>query len=48
MTRDVTNVVSQLPVVIEALTGIDILGTLKNLKGVRTTDGQDAERREEE
>ena len=48
LTRDVTNVVSQLPVVIEALTGIDILGTLKNLKGVRTTDGQDAERREEE
>ena len=48
LTRDVTNVVSQLPSVIEALTGIDILGTLKNLKGVKTTDELDAEEREKE
>ncbi len=48
LTRDVTNIVAQLPSVIEALTGIDILGTLKNLKGVKTTDELDAEEREEE
>lgn len=48
LTRDVTNVVAQLPAVIEALTGIDILGTLKNLKGVKTTDELDAEERKEE
>ena len=48
LTRDVTNVVAQLPSVIEALTGIDILGTLKNLKGIRTTDGQDADGRQDE
>jgi len=48
LTRDVTNIVAQLPSVIEALTGIDILGSLKNLRGVRTTDGQDAEERGEE
>ena len=47
LTRDVTNVVSQLPAVIEALTGIDILGTLKNLKGVKTTEELDAEERQE-
>lgn len=41
MTQDITNVVAQIPAVIEALTGLDILGTLKNLPGVNTTDGQD-------
>jgi len=45
ITRDVTNIIAQLPEVIEALTGVDILGTLKNLPGVKTTDGQDAEER---
>ena len=39
LTGDVTKVVAQLPDVIESLTGIDILGTLKNLQQVVTTDG---------
>jgi len=39
LTRDVTNIVAQLPEVIEALTGVDILGTLKNLPGIKTLDG---------
>ena len=34
ITRDVTNIVAQLPTLIESLTGIDILATLKNLPGV--------------
>jgi len=45
LTRDVTNIVAQLPAVIEALTGIDILGSLKNLKAIKTTDELDAEKR---
>ena len=40
LTSDITNIISQLPAVVEALTGIDVLGTLKNLPGVRTTDEQ--------
>ena len=40
LTNDVTKVVSQLPDLVESLTGIDILGTLKNLPRVATTDGQ--------
>ena len=39
LTGDVTRVVAQLPEVIESLTGIDILGTLKNLEQIVTTDG---------
>ena len=39
LTNDVTKVVSQLPDLVESLTGIDILGTLKNLPRVATTDG---------
>ena len=39
LTGDVTNVVSQLPDLVESLTGIDILGTLKNLPHIATTDG---------
>ena len=38
LTNDVTKVVSQLPDLVESLTGIDILGTLKNLPRVATTD----------
>ena len=41
ITKDVTNVIAQLPAVVEALTGIDVLGTLKGLPGVRNT-GSDA------
>ncbi len=43
LTGDVTKVVSQLPDIVESLTGIDILGTLKNLPGVMTTDGASRE-----
>ncbi len=39
LTGDVTNVVSQLPDLVESLTGIDILGTLKSLPRVQTTNG---------
>ena len=38
LTNDVTRVVSQLPDLVESLTGIDILGTLKNLPRVATSD----------
>jgi len=44
ITRDVTNIIAQLPAVVEALTGIDVLGTLKNLPGVRTTEGSLSEK----
>ena len=40
LTGDITKVVAQVPEVIEALTGIDILGTLKNLSGVVSTDSR--------
>ncbi len=39
VTRDVTNTIAQLPALVESLTGIDLLGTLKSLPGVVTTDG---------
>lgn len=44
VTHDVTEIISQLPAVVEALTGIDILGTVKNLPGVKVKE----ERREQE
>lgn len=43
LTGDVTKIVSQLPDIVESLTGIDILGTLKNLPGVIATDGASRE-----
>lgn len=43
LTRDVTNIVAQLPAVVEALTGIDILATLKNLPGARLVGEQGRE-----
>ena len=42
VTRDVANTVAQLPELVEALTGIDLLGTLKHLPGVVTSDGAGA------
>ena len=48
LTRDVTNIIAQIPEVIEALTGIDVLGSLKNLKAVKTTEELEAEKREQE
>lgn len=43
VTGDVTNIIAQIPAVIESLTGIDILGTLKELPGVKTSDQGSAE-----
>ena len=37
VTRDVTNVIAQLPALVESLTGVDVLGTLKNLPGIVAT-----------
>ncbi len=34
VTRDVTKTIAQIPALVESLTGIDLLGTLKNLPGV--------------
>ena len=42
VTRDVANTVAQLPELVESLTGIDLLGTLKQLPGVVTSDGAGA------
>ncbi len=44
LTHDVTNIIAQLPAVVESLTGIDLLGTLKNLPGIQTFEGQPSER----
>jgi flotillin len=38
ITRDVTSIISQVPEVIEALTGIDVIGSIKNLRGVMESD----------
>ena len=38
ITRDVVNTIAQVPVIVEALTGIDIVASLKNLPGVKTVD----------
>ncbi len=43
VTQDVTNIVAQVPTTIEALTGIDLMETLKNLPGV----GQESSSAEE-
>jgi flotillin len=39
LTGDVTRIIAQLPEVVESLTGIDIIGSVKNLRGVVNTDG---------
>jgi flotillin len=41
VTNEVTNIVAQLPEVVKALTGIDILATIQNLPGVVTEDEAD-------
>ena len=41
ITNEVTNVIAQIPEVVEALSGIDILGTIRNLQGVVTRDDAD-------
>jgi flotillin len=41
LTRDVASIMAELPSVVEALTGIDILSTLKNLTAFKTENGSD-------
>ncbi len=41
VTRDVTNTIAQLPDLVEALTGIDIISTIQNLPGMISTHGAD-------
>jgi len=43
VTRDVTNTIAQLPALVESLTGIDLLGSLKSLPGVVTTEASGPE-----
>ena len=43
LTNDVTNIIAQLPAVVESLTGVDLLGTLRNLPGVKTFEGPSSE-----
>lgn len=38
LTSDITRIVSQMPEVLESLTGVDVVETLKGLRAVRTTD----------
>ena len=38
VTRDVTNTIAQLPALVESLTGVDLLATLKNLPGVVSSE----------
>ncbi len=38
VTNDVTNIIAQIPAVVESLTGVDLLGTLKSLPGVKTSE----------
>ncbi len=37
VTQDITRIVAEVPATVEALTGIDLVETLRNLPGVRTT-----------
>lgn len=41
LTRNITSIMAELPSVVEALTGIDILSTLKNLSEFNLKDGSD-------
>ncbi|HBY99263.1 MAG TPA: hypothetical protein DEP84_35885, partial [Chloroflexi bacterium] len=42
ITEDVTAIIAQMPAAVEALTGIDILGTIQNLPAIRTSTPQPA------
>jgi flotillin len=41
ITRDVTNIVAQLPETMEALTGVNLVDALKNLPGIGETESKD-------
>ena len=38
-----TNIIAQLPEVIESLTGIDVIGSIRNLPGLRASNGDNAD-----
>jgi len=47
ITQDVTNIIAQVPATVEALTGMDLLGAIGNLPGLRRADnGKDEEEEE--
>ena len=52
LTRDITRTVAQVPEVIESLTGIDIVGSIKNIPGLESTtrsaEAENAERAQSE
>ena len=43
VTRDVANIMAQVPVTVEALTGIDLMETIKNLPGVSSGQASEGE-----
>ena len=47
LTRDITRTVAQVPEVIESLTGIDIVGSIKNIPGLEST-ARSSEREDEQ
>ncbi|MGH2545087.1 MAG: flotillin family protein [Ardenticatenaceae bacterium] len=40
ITQDITSIIAQMPAAVEALTGIDVIGSIRNLDAVRSADGQ--------
>lgn len=40
ITRDVTNIIAQVPATVEALTGVNLMDTIGGLRGVKQADGQ--------
>ena len=47
VTKDVTQIISEVPATIEALTGIDLLGAISSLADVKTVEEKEAEASEE-
>ena len=43
VTRDITNTIVQLPDLVEALTGVDLISTIKNLPGMIQAAGSDGQ-----
>ena len=43
MTKDISNIIAQVPATVEALTGVDLIETIRNLPGVRTADQSEEE-----
>lgn len=40
ITRDVTNIIAQVPATVEALTGVNLMDTIGNLRGVKKADSE--------